>query len=249
MAGTRTYPADAIVLHQTKLKETDLILTLVLSDGSKLSAVAKGARKGGGRLAARVGLFSECTLLLAKGRNLDVIAEAQLKDAHQALRMNPEKMYAASRVAEVTSLVCLEDVPDAFVFAITKKALTCIEEAPDEAHLDLLVSAYVIKLLAHSGWRPELSSCIACGEGNPSFFSSLAGGLLCESCVRDTPGAQSVTQNDIAWLRALMGLTFDELNRQEIDQGSAARLLDIAHNWAETQLDVNLRSFVSGFGF
>ena len=243
MAGSRTYPAQAIVLHQTKLRESDLILTLVASDGSKLQAVAKGARKGGGRLAARVGLFSECSLLLAKGRNLDVVTEAQLIDAHLQLRMSPEKMVAASRVAELASLVSLEDVSDAFVFEITKRALAVLEESSDVSHLDLIVAAYVWKLLAHSGWRPDLSSCTGCGDEAVSFFSSEAGGLLCESCARNMAGAEEIPAHDIAWLRALIARTFSQLNNDEVDCGTASRLLMLAQNWAEAHLDVKLRSF------
>ena len=50
--GRRTYRARAVVLDRTKRGEQDLILTLLGSDGSQLRAVAKGARKPGGRLAA-----------------------------------------------------------------------------------------------------------------------------------------------------------------------------------------------------
>ena len=51
MAGRRTYHARACVLDRTKLGETDLILTLLSSNGAQLRAVAKGARKPGGKLA------------------------------------------------------------------------------------------------------------------------------------------------------------------------------------------------------
>ena len=76
MAGRRTYHARACVLDRTKLGETDLILTLLGSNGAQLRAVAKGARKPGGKLAGKVQLFCECDLLLACGKNLDVVAEA-----------------------------------------------------------------------------------------------------------------------------------------------------------------------------
>ena len=45
------------MLGHTKLAEQDLILTLLSETGEQLRAVAKGARKPGGRLAARVELF------------------------------------------------------------------------------------------------------------------------------------------------------------------------------------------------
>ena len=68
MAGSRTYRTKAIVLDKTKLKETDLILTLVGESGRQIRAVAKGARKPGSRLAARCELCCEVDVLLAHGR-------------------------------------------------------------------------------------------------------------------------------------------------------------------------------------
>ena len=53
MTGSRTYRTKVLVLDKTKLKETDLILTMLDERGRQVRAVAKGARKPGGRLAAR----------------------------------------------------------------------------------------------------------------------------------------------------------------------------------------------------
>ena len=98
MAGARTYHARALVLDRTKLGETDLILTLLAQDGRQLRCVAKGARKPGGRLAARVELFCECDFLVARGRSLDVVSEAGLVDAHARLRGDLARVSAASAV-------------------------------------------------------------------------------------------------------------------------------------------------------
>ena len=247
MAGARTYPAQAIVLHQTKLRETDLILTLLSSDGSQIRAVAKGARKGGGRFAARVGLFCESSFLIAKGKTLDIVQEAQLMDAHARLREIPEMMFAASQVTELAQLMCYEDIKDPFMYAITRKALSSLEAAPDAVHLDLIVSAYAWKVLAHGGWRPELGGCTCCGDAEASFFSSEMGGLVCASCVGEVAGAHEIKANDIAWLRALLGRTFDELLGDAVDRATASALFSLAREWAETQLDARLRSFSTTF--
>ena len=76
MAGRRTHRTRGIVLDHVKLGEQDLIVTLLTANGAQARAVAKGARKPGGRLAARVELFSETDFLLASGRNLDIVSEA-----------------------------------------------------------------------------------------------------------------------------------------------------------------------------
>lgn len=240
--GRRTYRTRAIVLDRTKLGETDLILTLLAADGRQLRAVAKGARKPGGRLAARVELFSETEFLLAAGRSLDVVSEAALVEPHAGLRGDFERVAAASAVAEVARLTCYEDAPDRYLGPICSRALAACEEAGDREHLDLVVAAYSWKVLAHGGWRPELAECCACGDGAVTFFSPAAGGMLCESCAREMAGAERVSATGLAWLRALLALTFDELLAAPIDAETAVWLLGRAHAWAAVHLDARLRA-------
>lgn len=242
MAGRRTYRCQSIVLDRTKLGETDLILTLLASDGRQLRAVAKGARRPGGKLAGKVQLFCELDLLLACGKSLDVVAEATLVDAHAGLRGDLDRVSAASAICEVGRLCSFEDVEDPFSFAITRRALAACEQAPGRAHLDLVDAAYVFKLLAHAGWRPELDSCCACGDEAPERFSPQAGGCLCNSCAKDVAGAEPVSPSQVAWLRALISSTFDGLLAASVDQGTAVWLLSCAHRWAATHLDARLRA-------
>ena len=243
MAGRRTYRTRAIVLDRTKLGEQDFILSLLTEDGSAVRAVAKGARKPGGRLAARVELFSQTDFLIAAGRSLDVISEASLANPHARLRGEYERVAAASAVAEVARLTCFEDAPDRFLFPICARALEACEQAQDQPHLDLVVSAYVMKVLAHGGWRPELDACCACGDADVTFFSPAAGGALCESCAREVAGAERVSGSGLAWLRALLRLTFDELLEADLDAETALFLLGVVHAWAATHLDARLRAW------
>lgn len=248
MAGRRTYRTRAIVLDRTKLGEQDLILSLLTEDGSAVRAVAKGARKPGGRLAARVELFSQTDFLIAAGRSLDVISEASLANPHARLRGEYELVAAASAVAEVARLTCFEDAPDRFLFPICARALEACEQAQDQPHLDLVVAAYVMKVLAHGGWRPELGGCCACGDEDVTFFSSAAGGALCASCAREVAGAQFLPAGQLAWLRALIACTFDELLAAAIDAETSVSLLGVVHSWAATHLDARLRAmeFLAG---
>ena len=242
MAGRRTYRTRAIVLDRTKLAEQDLILTLLSADGSQLRAVAKGARKPGGRLAARAELFCETDFLLAAGRSLDVVSEAQTVEPHARLRGDYERVAAASAVVEVARLTCFEDAPDGFLYPICSRALRACEEAADRGRLDLVVAAYTWKVLAHGGWRPELVTCCACGDADVTFFSPAAGGVLCASCAREVAGAQEVGPGQLAWLRALLSCTFDELLAARLDAETALFLLGAAHAWAATHLDARLRA-------
>ena len=107
---------------------------------------------------------------------------------------------------------------------------------------DLVVAAYVWKVLAHGGWRPELSGCCACGDADVAYFSAAAGGALCASCAHEVAGAQEVGPGQLSWLRALLGSTFDELLAAPADAETALFLLGVAHVWAATHLDARLRA-------
>lgn len=241
MAGGRTYRCRAIVLDKTKLKETDLILTLLAESGRQVRAVAKGARKPGSRLAARCDLCCEVDLLLARGRSLDVVSQAELLAAPLGAQPSYELLSAASAVAEVARLCCYEDAEDPFVFPITSAALAAMGPARG-AHRDLLVAAYVFKLLSHIGYRPDYSGCVSCGDEDTTYFSAQAGGLLCASCASTVPGAEPVDPAIVSWLRALLAMRFGELAVAPIDAPTASVLLALAHVWAATHLDARLRA-------
>ena len=83
-----TYSLRALVLRRTKLGESDLILTLLAEDGSQQRTVAKGARRPKSSFAARTEPFCVIDALCAKGRSLDILKEARLVAAHDALRCN-----------------------------------------------------------------------------------------------------------------------------------------------------------------
>lgn len=242
MASRRTWRTRGIVIDRTKLGETDLILTVLDAEGAQVRAVAKGARKPGGRFASRVQLFCELDLLLARGRSLDIVSEAALVEPHVGLRGDLERVSAASAVCEVAQRTCFEDATDPFLMPVCSRALLACEQASDQAHLDLAVAAYIMKVLSHQGWRPELDGCVACGDAAVSRFSPTAGGCLCESCARDLPGAEPVDSQQVRWIGCLVSLTFDELLAAGIDGATAAFLLATAHRWAATHLECRLRS-------
>ncbi len=230
------------MLARTKLSEQDLILTVLGESGEQLRVVAKGARKPGGRLASRSELFCETDFLLARGRSLDVVSEAVTVNAHAGIRGDYARLCAASALVELARLSSFEESADPYLFRICSAALSSCELAPDQARLDLLVSAYAFKVLAHEGWMPELDSCIACGDPDVTHFSPVAGGALCASCARNVAGAQELSRSEFQWLRALLGSTFDELMAAQASDQTATELLSIAHAWAATHLDARLRA-------
>ena len=82
----RTYRTEAIVMRRKDIGEADRILTLLTPGRGKLRAIAKGIRKPRSRKAGHLELFTRSKLLLASGRDLDIITQAEVVDAYRPVR-------------------------------------------------------------------------------------------------------------------------------------------------------------------
>src|SRR5258706_6458598 len=83
---SRVYTTEAIVLRRTDFGEADRILTLFTPSYGKVRAIAKGARRTTSRLAGHLEPFTRTQLLLATGRELDIVAQAEARERLDMLR-------------------------------------------------------------------------------------------------------------------------------------------------------------------
>lgn len=200
-----TYPLRALVLRKTKLGEADLIVTLLAADGRQVRAVAKGARKTRSRIGARVEPFTVVDLLLATGRTLEVISEAETVTTHDAIRADYDRTSAASVVTDVLDKVSQEGQVEPLVFEMALVTLDMMETAPIDA-LPALVAAFLVKSLAMQGYRPSLDACAACSKEDDEahLFSPRTGGILCRDCWDADPAAMPISRDARAVMRALL---------------------------------------------
>ena len=182
-----SYDARVIVLRKTKLSESDLVLTLMAEDGSQIRAVAKGARKPTNGFSARLELYSVSDVLLARGKNLDVVKEARIVESNEAVRRDMEHAAGAAPMAELLDRVTLDALESPKLFPLTRTALAALGTA-EVPQVPGLCAAHLLKTLAFSGFRPSFSACAACGRpldlsarGNVPF-SPREGGALCDGC-------------------------------------------------------------------
>ena len=83
---SRSYRAQGVVLRHVEVGEADRILTFYTLEYGKVQAIAKGIRKMKSRKAGHLEPFSRVELMLAKGRNLDVISQAEAQNTYENLR-------------------------------------------------------------------------------------------------------------------------------------------------------------------
>ena len=76
MAG-ELYRDVGVVLRTYKLGESDRIVVLMTAENGKVRAVAKGVRKTKSKFGARLEPMSHVRVLLYRGRELDIVSQAE----------------------------------------------------------------------------------------------------------------------------------------------------------------------------
>ena len=159
---SRTYKAIGINLKAMPLGEADRIVTILTKEFGLLRAVAMGARKHNSKLGGRSGLFVVNELMLAKGRSLDKITQAETVESYPGLARNLKKLTAGQYLAEIALHQALSEQSQADLFYLLNEHLARIEQATDVEVLPRLIHA-TFQLLVIAGIAPQVHQCCVTG--------------------------------------------------------------------------------------
>ncbi|MBI4788957.1 MAG: DNA repair protein RecO [Chloroflexi bacterium] len=247
----RLYRVEAIILKRTDFGEADRILTLVTPDRGKLRAIAKGARKPSSRKSGHIELFTHSMLLLAKGRHLDVVTQADTLEAFLPLREDLERLGYAYYLAELVDKFSEEDSENRPLYDLLLHALRWLgDDACDSA---LLARYFELHLLQHVGYRPQLFQCVNCGtaiEPTDNFFSAEAGGVIDPNCMQTqrekiaghARDAQPIPLNALKVLRFLQSREYETVRSLRLTPEAQAQVEGLMRDYIAHHLERNLKS-------
>lgn len=186
------YRDVGVVLRTYKLRESDRIVVIHTLDHGKVRAVAKGVRRTTSKFGSRLEPMSHVRLLLVRGRELDIVSQAESVEPLAPLLSGLDRASQAMAAIEAVDQLSIEREPDPRLYHMLVGVLRTIASTPSP----LNVAAFYWKLLAAAGVGPELDVCVRCGEGGPDTalvaFDAHEGGVVCRSCrsgVSISPGA------------------------------------------------------------
>ena len=242
MAASHLYRTEAIVLKRVDLGETDRILTLYTPRMGKMRAVAKGVRRLTSRLAGHVELFNHSAMLLAKGRNLDIVTQSQTIESFMKLRDDLWRMTYAYYVAELLDQLTEENLENYPVFELL---LVTLKRLAEDRNPETTVRFYEMGILGHLGYQPELHNCVQCRrqlEPKGSFFSAAAGGVLCPECGRLEPTAKAMTLAAFKMLRLLQSGNYELASRVKVDEALRRELESLLRGCVQFLVERELKS-------
>lgn len=238
----RLYRVSAIVLKRRDQGEADRLLTVLTPDRGKLTLLAKGVRRQASRKAGHIEPFTHVDLLIAKGKSLDLLTQAETVEAHRALREDLWRSSWAYYVAELADAFTVDQDPQALLFDLLSETLNRLSRDADPA---LAVRYYELHLLGLVGYQPQLFRCVQCNEllqPEVNFLSLERGGMLCPKHGANHPETIALPLAVLKVLRFLQTRSWDEVAVLQVSPATGRQVESVLARYIVYHLERSLRS-------
>lgn len=237
----RLYRSECIVLREMDYAEADRILTLLTPNG-KMSALAKGIRRPTSRKVGHLGLFYRAQVMLARGRNLDLITQAESLEEYEGLRGDLWRFTCACYVAELVERFAQEGEESQSLYDLLAQGLRWFA---DEDDLRLWMRYFETRLLHLAGYSPELYNCVECHarlQPEVNYFSAERGGLLCPRCGENLGARARVSVAAQKVLRYLQGHSADQVRALRLTDATQTEVEALLQGYLEYVLEREVKS-------
>jgi len=241
----RGYSAEGVILKKTNFGEADRLLTIFTKYKGKIRSLAKGVRKITSRRSPNLELLNHVKAQFAGGKTFDVVTEVTTITTHKKIKENLFKVSLGFHIAEITDEFLPEDQINRELFELLISTLARLNKEEDAERIKKIVRAFEIKLLAITGYKPQLGHCVKCGRAlsvTGNFISPQAGGVLDKRCAVGEVFLRPVSADSIKLLRFLQGNTPAKIDRLTIPHSLNSELEAILKFYIEYLLEKELKS-------
>ena len=203
-ARARVHATEAIALKRMDFAEADRIITVFTPGLGKMRVIARGVRRSTSRMAGHLELFAHAHLVLARGRELDVVTQAATIEPFRDLREDLARSSQAYHLAELVDAFLQDRDENHAVFSLLLSALQAL--AAGIPVPELVARHFEVQLLSAVGFRPQLYPCIACEaeiQAGMNAYSVPLGGVFCPACAGQEPTARAIATDTLKLLRFL----------------------------------------------
>ena len=216
----RSIRVESVVLRHSEWGEADRFVTLYTLEMGKLRALAKGVRRPRSRKAGHLEPFNHANLLLAKGREIWLITQAETINSFSSMLDNLMLTTYAAYVVELLDRFTYEEGENRAIYRLLVDTLGRLNQLgsyqTSETRADLVVRYFEMRLLDYLGFRPQLFQCANCNTtilAEDQFFSAEAGGVLCPICGPKAAIVRPVSVLALKYMRHFQRSSFNEALR------------------------------------
>ena len=145
------YKVEAINLRSTKFGEADKLVTIFTRTKGKLKAVARSACKSGSTFGGRLEPLAYNSLLLAKGRSLDILSQAQTIESFHSIREKEKSLKAGLYMSKLIDCYLDEGMIEPELFSLLLESLRSLKSG---AMPQLVTRVFDIRFADIEGFLP-----------------------------------------------------------------------------------------------
>jgi DNA repair protein RecO (recombination protein O) len=205
-------------------------------------AIAKGAMRPGSKLGGNVELLTHSQLMLARGRNLDIVTQAQALDTFLPMRDSLELMSCGFYLSELVDSFTEENVEDGEMFGLFLDTLRGLSETGDG---ERIVRYFELRVLGHLGYSPQLQKCANCNrmlKQETNYYNPAQGGVLCRECGYTDMSASTISVNALKVLRLWQRSDIATASRVKLSSELTREIKNILRDNVRYLLEKQLKS-------
>jgi len=229
----RNYKVEGIIIKRKNFGEADRLITVFSKEKGKLRLVAKGSRRPLSKMAGHLGQMSHVHLVIAKGRNLDIITSATTLESYD--NKNLSEISEMFSLSEIIDKFLPEHDPSPKVYELIKEILPYLAES-------LALAYFKLNFLKETGFAPQLFECVRCsGEINDkqNGFDIDEGGIVCHNCNEELT---SVNNDMIKLMRLAIEKDWQFIRKLGVKEPIEEQLNLIATQMLTHKISDNLKS-------
>jgi len=242
MGTPRSYQTQAIIIKQTKLGEADKILTIYTPEFGKLKAVAKGTCRPGSKFGGNVEPLTHSLMMLARGRNLDIVTQSQTIDGFLTLKSDLWHMACGFYLLELVDSFTVENSENPPLFDLLLDTLHRLCRADSS---EIVLRYFELHFLHYLGYRPQLHQCVICDsplQPVVNFFSSSQGGILCPHCSEKEPESRPLSVDALKILRLWQDCDYATTKRVRVKAELSSQLKHVVQGYIKYLLQREIKS-------
>lgn len=240
----RTIRTEGVILRRKNFGETDRLLTLFTRKLGRVTVIAKAVRKPTSRKTGHVEPFMRSTLLIAKGRNLHILTEAETIDAYNRLREDLIGIGYGAYVVELMDAFTYEEGSNLTLYNLLIATLERLNQGNSP---QIVLHYYELCLLENIGYRPEFFNCVECGKKikeEYQYFSGKVGGVVCPACGEREQGyhLRHISPRVLKYLRHFQRSRYSAIKDVKISADLAPEIEHVMHYYLAYILERKLNT-------
>ena len=195
----------AIVLRHVNYRDNDRMVTLLSPSRGRIDAIIRNCRKPRSHNLNSGELFALGDYMMHENGGHITVTSVRLIETFYPLRADYDRLTCGIYLLNLAEAVIEPEQPEQELFMLLLHTLSRLTFSDQE--WKPLLAGFLLHFSACQGFKPRLNHCVFCGKrmeaGEPAFFDSEEGGVLCETC-RRRKDQVPLSAEQLCWMRMAM---------------------------------------------